>query len=143
LAAITTSVCGTGLSAPFTGILIITHIIELMYSSHVNRLDCFSFFALHLACLLMHYLFEFNLEPLSFTQQSVLMHLLMKLIVLLHSLSFPWHLLLSRIHVLGLGWDDIALDGILTSLHIGHKLLPWFPIVLQKQQPKSFLSDQQ
>jgi hypothetical protein len=26
-------------------------------------------------------------------------------------------------------------------LHIFHQLLPWFPMVLQKQQPKSFLSD--
>jgi hypothetical protein len=69
------------------------------------------------------------------------MHLLIKLIVLLHSLSYLWHLLMSRIHVLGLGWDDVAWDGILTSLHIGHKLLPWFPIVLQMQQPKSFLSN--
>jgi hypothetical protein len=28
-------------------------------------------------------------------------------------------------------------------LHIFHELLSWFPIVLQKQQPKSFLSDWQ
>jgi hypothetical protein len=58
-----------------------------------------------------------NLCP-SLNSWSCLMHLLVKLIVLLHSLSFPWHLPLSRIHVLGLGWDDVAWDGVLTSLHI-------------------------
>jgi hypothetical protein len=78
LAANTTSLCGTSLSTPFTDILIITHIIKLMYSSHINQLACFSLFASHLAHLLSHYLFEFNLKPLSFTQQLVLMHLLMK-----------------------------------------------------------------
>jgi hypothetical protein len=30
-----------------------------------------------------------------------------------------------------------------TLLHIFHKLILWFPVVLQKQQPKSFLSDWQ
>jgi hypothetical protein len=36
LAANITSICGTGLLALFTGIFIITNIIELMYSSHIN-----------------------------------------------------------------------------------------------------------
>jgi hypothetical protein len=44
LAANTTSICVTSLLAPFTGILIVTHIIELMYSSHIKQqLDCFLF----------------------------------------------------------------------------------------------------
>ncbi len=68
--------------APLTAILIATQVIELMYTAATlsdwivfHFLLCFSH-----ACFLFHFLFEFNLESLSFTQQSVLMHLFMQLI---------------------------------------------------------------
>ncbi len=53
------------------------------------------------------------------------------------------YILLSWFCVLCLGWFNIAWDGALTLLHIYHELLPWFPVILEKQHPKSFLSDWQ
>jgi hypothetical protein len=101
----------------------------------------FSLFASHLAHLFLLHIFFLNssyLESLSFTQQLVLTHLF---VFSIPSVFYGIFFCPGFVYLVLAGMTLLGMAFLLTSLHIGHELLQWFPILLQKQQPKSFLSD--